>query len=121
MSFFERYFAAMDGPEPLSSLDLVADDVRFAIFWTTGAERRSSQFVGGRAELKDFLEAGDMQGWAHHVTRVAVVDGVELALGETRRDDGERIATFIAAAEFDDDGRMSRYMVARTPAIDFGS
>src|SRR5215211_6619552 len=27
MTFFERYFAALDGPEPYSSLGLVADDL----------------------------------------------------------------------------------------------
>jgi hypothetical protein len=26
MSFFERYFAALDGPDPHASLELVADD-----------------------------------------------------------------------------------------------
>jgi hypothetical protein len=42
---------------------------------------------------------------------------VEFALGETRYDDsGERIGTFLAVAQLDDDGRMRRYMVARTPA-----
>jgi hypothetical protein len=70
MSFFERYFAALDGPDPHSSLDLVADEV---------------------------------------------------ALGETRRDSGERIGTFLAVAQLDDAGRMTRYMVARTPAIAFES
>ena len=33
MSFFERYFAALDGPDPHSSLELVADDVEFSIQW----------------------------------------------------------------------------------------
>jgi hypothetical protein len=119
MSFFERYFAALDGPEPFSSLDMVAEDVEFAILWAAGADRKSTQVVGGREQLESFIDAGDMRGWAHHVTRVAVVDGVELALGETRREDGERIGTFLVAAELDDEGRMSRYLVARSPAIGF--
>ena len=72
MTFFERYFAALDGPDPHSSLELVADDVEFA-------------------------------------------------LGETRHDSGERIGTFLAVAQLDADGRMARYMVARSPAIAFAS
>jgi hypothetical protein len=45
---------------------------------------------------------------------------VEFALGETRWDDsGERIGTFLAVAELDEQGRMRRYMVARTPALEF--
>ena len=40
MSFFERYFAALDGPDPHSSLELVADDVEFAIQWADGERPR---------------------------------------------------------------------------------
>jgi ketosteroid isomerase-like protein len=119
MSFFERYFAALDGPDPHSSLALVADDVEFSIQWASGADRASRQFVGGRAELRAFIDAGDLGGWAHHVLHGAVAGDTEFALGETRTDGGERIGTFLAVAELDGDGRMVRYMVARTPAIAF--
>jgi hypothetical protein len=44
---------------------------------------------------------------------------IEFALGETRYDSGERIGTFLAAAQLDGDGRMVRYMVARSPAVAF--
>jgi hypothetical protein len=119
MSFFERYFAALDGPDPQSSLELVAEDVEFSIQWARDAER-SRQFVGGRAELRAFIDAGDTSGWAHHVLQSAVTGDVEFALGETRYDDGgERIGTFLAVAELDADGRMVRYMVARSPALAF--
>jgi ketosteroid isomerase-like protein len=119
MSFFERYFAALDGPDPHSSLDLVAEDVEFAIQWARGADRDSRQFVGGRTELRAFIDAGDMSDWAHHVLFSGGDGVVEFALGETRRDSGERIGTFLAVAQLDDAGRMVRYMVARTPAIAF--
>ena len=47
---------------------------------------------------------------------------VEFALGETRWDEsGEHIGTFLAVAQLGDDGRMRRYMVARTPALAFPS
>jgi hypothetical protein len=121
MSFFERYFAALDGPDPHSSLDLVADEVEFSIQWARGTDRNSRQFVGGRAELRAFIDAGDMSDWAHHVLSSGGDGTVEFALGETRRDSGERIGTFLAVAQLDDAGRMTRYMVARTPAIAFES
>jgi hypothetical protein len=120
MSFFERYFARLDGPDPYSSLELVAPDVEFSIQWAAAADRKSSQFLGGLDQLRGFIDAGDMEGWAHHVT-VSGTDGdVEFALGETRWDDsGERIGTFLAVAQLDDEGRMRRYMVARSPALAF--
>jgi hypothetical protein len=120
MTFFERYFEALDGPDPQSSLDLVAEDVEFSIQWAAGSDRKSSQFVGGLEELRGFIDAGDMGGWAHHVLWSGVDGGMEFALGETRYDDsGERIGTFLAVAQLDDSGRMRRYMVARSPALAF--
>jgi hypothetical protein len=120
MSFFARYFAALDGPDPYSSLDMVADDLEFAIEWAAGSDRKGFQITGGRAELRAFIDAGERGEWAHHVLHSATGEQTEFALGETRRPDGERVATFVAAAEFGDDGRMRRYLVARTPAIVFG-
>ena len=68
------------------------------------------------------IEAGgDMAGWAHHILFSTVVDGTEFAQGETRTDAGERLGTFLCSAQFDADGRMSRYLVARSPAIAFAA
>jgi hypothetical protein len=120
MTYFERYFERLDGPDPHSSLDLVSEDVEFSIQWASGSDRRSSQFLGGRDELRGFLDAGDTEGWAHHVVWSAVQGDVEFALGETRWDEsGERIGTFLCVAQLDGDGRMRRYMVARSPAMGF--
>ena len=116
----ERYFAALDGPDPHSSLELVSDDVEFALQWAHGADRKSTQVLGGVAELRAFIDAGDMSNWAHYVLRSQDDGPVAFALGETRYDSGERIGTFLAVAELDADGRMRKYLVARTPAIDFG-
>jgi ketosteroid isomerase-like protein len=121
VTFFERYFAALDGPDPHSSLELVSDDVEFSIQWAPGADRKSRQFTGGVDELRGFIDAGDMSGWAHHVLFGGANGDVEFALGETRTDGGERIGTFLAVAQLDGDGRMVRYMVARSPAIAFPS
>ena len=119
MTFFERYFAALDGPDPHSSLELVADDAEFTIQWADGADAKSRQFVGGREELRRFIDAGDMRDWAHHVLVSGTAGDVEFALGETRYDDGTRIGTFLAVAQLDAEGRMVKYMVARSPAIAF--
>ena len=120
MTFFERYFERLDGPDPHSSLELVAAEVEFSIQWAADASRKSSQFLGGLTELRGFIDAGDTDGWAHHVVHTGVNGDVEFALGETRWDDsGEHIGTFLAVAQLDDSGRMRRYMVARSPALAF--
>jgi len=119
MNFFERYFERLDGPDPHSSLELVAPDVEFSIQWAAGDDRRSSQFVGGREELRGFIDLGDMEGWAHYVVFSGADGDVEFALGETRYDSGERIGTFLAVAQLDGEGRMLRYMVARSPVLEF--
>ena len=118
-TFFERYFELLDGPDPYSSLELVAEDVEFSIQWAADDSRKSSQFLGGLAELRGFVDAGDMEGWAHYVVHSGASGDVEFALGETRWDSGERIGTFLAVAELDESGRMRRYMVARSPALAF--
>jgi hypothetical protein len=117
--FFERYFELLDGSDPYSSLQLVAEDVEFSIQWAADDSRKSSQFVGGLEQLRGFIDAGDMDGWAHYVLHGGVSGDVEFALGETRWDSGERIGTFLAVAHLDEAGKMRRYMVARSPVLAF--
>ena len=119
MTFFERYFEALDGPDPHASLELVADDIEFVIQWASGADRKSTQILGGIAELWAFIDAGEISDWAHYVLHSSEAAGVAFALGETRFDNGARIGTFLAVAQLDADGRMRRYLVSRTPAIAF--
>lgn len=117
--FFARYFEALDGAEPLSALEMVAEDSEFAILFATDEGHKAGHFLGGPAELKRFTEAGDMSGWAHHILASARVGDIEFVLGETRTDEGEFIGTFVSAVELDGEGRMERYVVGRSPAIRF--
>jgi hypothetical protein len=117
--FFDRYFEALDGPDPLSALELISSQFEFAILFSTKTDERSRQFVGGPDELRAFTEAGDMTGWAHHILNRAVIDGVEIVLGETRRNDGTHLGTFVNAARLDDEGRMTHYLTARSPGLQF--
>ena len=117
MSFFERYFAALDGPEPRSALELVSEDLRFAALFSTDASSQNRQFLGGRKELAAYIEQRGNPGWRHHIMGAAVDDGVELAWGETRYADGRLAATFVGAARLDADGKLERYITGRTPAV----
>jgi hypothetical protein len=121
VGFFARYFAALDGDEPLSALEMVADDAEFAILFATDGGRKAGHFLGGPDELRKFTLAGDMDGWAHHILAASRFDDVELVLGETRTDEGEFIGSFICVAELDSAGKMKRYMTGRSPRIRFSS
>jgi hypothetical protein len=118
-SFFERFFAALDGHEPESAMAFVADELEFAILWAPETDTRSRQFLGGPDDLRAFTAAGDMDGWEHHILHWSREGSTELALGETRWSDGRHIGTFVCAAELDDHGRMRRYLVGRSPALRF--
>jgi len=118
-SFFHRFFAAIDGEDPSAAWELLSDELEFAILWASDDGSRSRQFLGSIEELRSFTAAGDRDGWAHYVLHVSREGSTELALGETRWDDGSHIGTFICAAELDGDGRMRRYLVGRSPALRF--
>lgn len=118
-TFFTRYFDALDGDDPLSALELVADDAEVALLFATDLDHPAGHFIGGREELRRFTSAGDMRGWAHYILASATVGNVELALGETRTSGGEVLGTFVTACEVDGEGRMKRYLVGRSPGIRF--
>jgi hypothetical protein len=117
--FFARYFAALDGDEPLKAMDMVDEDAEFAILWAPDDDREASHFRGGLPDLTRFTEAGDTDGWGHRILASARIGDIELVLGETRTDDGDFIGTFVTAVELDADGRMKRYLVGRSPGIRF--
>jgi ketosteroid isomerase-like protein len=116
-SFFHGFFEALDAEDGEAAMQYVADDMEFAILWASDTGRQSKQFTGGPEQLRAFTAAGDRGGWAHYILHVSREGNTEIALGETRWDDGRHIGTFVAAAELDADGRMRRYLVGRSPAL----
>jgi hypothetical protein len=120
-SFFQRFFAALDGSDPESAMAYLADELQFAILWAPDAGSRSRHFTGGPAELRSFTVAGDTTGWTHHILQVSREGATEIALGETRWDaDGTHIGSFVAAGELNADGLMTKYLVGRSPVLRFG-
>jgi hypothetical protein len=117
--FFERYFAALDGPDPRSVLDMVSEDLRFALLFSTDASSHNRQFLGGREELAAYVEQRGTPGWRHHILGAAVDGDVELAWGETRYADGSLAGTFVGAGRLDPDGKLEHYITGRTPAVRF--
>jgi len=66
------------------------------------------------------LEAQFEEGWRAGTERIAAEFG---GWGSRlhRTDDGAFIGTFVTAVELDDEGRMKRYIVGRSPGIQFKS
>jgi hypothetical protein len=112
-----RFYQLLDGPHPEHSLDMLADDLRFSILFSTESGQ-ARDFAGGRAEFDAYMAQRGTPAWTHHVLLDSEHDRAELAFGETRQD-GAVVATFVAAIRLDADGRISRYIVGRSPAVAF--
>ena len=115
-SMLRRMYEVIDGPEPERCRDLLADDLRFAIVFSTGEV--AEDFAGGREAFDAYLAQRDAPAWTHHVLSESSHGAVELVLGETRLD-GSPLATFVAAARVDGGGWIDRYVVGRSPAVLF--
>ena len=111
-----RMYEVIDGLEPERCRELLADDLRFSIVFSTG--ERAEDFAGGREAFDTYLAQRDAPAWTHHVLTGSSTGGIELVLGETRVD-GAPLATFVAAARVDAAGLVDRYVVGRSPAVLF--
>ena len=112
-----RMYELLDGPQPERSLELLSAQLRFSIVFSQGPGD-ARDFAGGRAEFDGYMAQRGAPAWTHHVVAESFDGRVEIVLGETRRD-GAPVATFVAAARVDADGRIDRYMVGRSPAVLF--
>jgi hypothetical protein len=113
MSTLARYYARLEGREPGDPLELVADELRFAI------NLPDTQFSGGRAELRAYVDGRGPTRRHHHIVHCAREGAVEYLIGEVQ-EHGEVQAGFVAAAEFDGDGRLFRYLVTMSADVTFG-
>jgi hypothetical protein len=112
-----RLLEVIDGPDPGRCRELLAADLRFSIVFSNGA-RAAQDFAGGRPAFDGYLAQRGAPTWTHHVLTESADGAVEVVLGETRQD-GVPLATFVAAARVDADGRIDRYIVGRSPAVLF--
>src|SRR3954453_19898468 len=112
-----RFFEILDGPDGERSLEMLSDDMRFSIVFAT-APPQAHGFSGGRAEFDGYMRQRGAPTWIHHVLAESPEGDVELVLGETRQD-GQVVATFVAAIRLDEAGRISRYIVGRSPGVAF--
>jgi ketosteroid isomerase-like protein len=111
-----RFYEVLDGPDAERTVDMLADDLRVSILFSDGETAR--EFEGGWAEYDAYMSQRGAPTWTHHVLAELVQGDVEVVLGETRQD-GRQLASFVAAVQLDDDGRICRYLVGRSPAVLF--
>ncbi|GAA4102822.1 hypothetical protein ACFFOS_03645 [Nocardioides kongjuensis] len=111
------WFEIMDSTTPERVLDMITDDFRLSILFSTGD--RAAEFDGDRAGLEVYLAQREVSVLTHHVLQGARIDGTELVLGETRRD-GAFEASFNASAQLTGDGaRVRRLLICRSPKVRF--
>lgn len=108
----EEYYGRLDGPDPLSGLDLVSPDVEFLIA-IPGQDVRGS----GRADLEAYVAGRPAVGRRHQVRRSSVDGDLEMVHGVVTEADGRGTGSFTATALVED-GRVVRYQAFFRP--DFG-
>jgi hypothetical protein len=113
-----RWFSTMDSDTPEKVLDFISDDFQLSIVFSGGAGGPLTDFSGDRAALIGYLEQR-----LKDVRRHAVLSGVrsgdeELVLGEVTRGSLWE-ASFVAAAKVNDEGRVSRLLIGRSPGARF--
>lgn len=111
------WFEIMDSTTPERVLDMITDDFRLSILFSTGD--KAAEFEGDRAGLEVYLAQREVSVLTHHLLQGAVVDDTELVLGETRRD-GAFEASFNASAQLSEHSeKVRRLLICRSPWVRF--
>jgi hypothetical protein len=111
------WFEIMDSTTPERVLDMITDDFRLSILFSTGDQ--AAEFQGDRAGLEVYLAQREVSVLTHHILQGDRVGDTELVLGETRRGDAFE-ASFNASAQLTADGqRVRRLLICRSPQVRF--
>ncbi|MBA8958650.1 hypothetical protein JOJ86_001941 [Rhodococcus percolatus] len=113
------WFAIMDSDDPDRVLNMITDDFRMSVQFSTGGGN-AAEFVGDRAGLVEYLQQREKSVLVHEILAGARVGEVELALGRTTRN-GNFEASFNTSAQLDGSGRVRRLLICRTPELAFMS
>jgi len=115
--FLARWFAIMDSDSASDVLDLISDDFRLSIVFST-SPGEAQDFSGDRDALVVYLKQRERGTRTHHELAASASDGSELFLGEVRRG-GVFEASFVAAGRIGGSGRLERLLISRSPAVRF--
>jgi hypothetical protein len=100
----DDYFARLDGPEPLSGLDLVEPDVEFLIA-LPGREVAGT----GRDELGDYIAGRPAVGRRHKILRRSADGDLEMVYGVVTEGDGRGTGSFVSVALISPGEKLARY------------
>jgi hypothetical protein len=111
-----RYLETLDS-SPLEVLPLLAPGFTFSVLWSD--EAGAKEFAGGLDELHEYLAQRDPEGHLHHVLGSVRLGRTEFLFGRTTRH-GKPLATFVNAADVDEEGRLQNLFGARTTTLELG-
>jgi hypothetical protein len=112
----QTYLETLD-VAPLDVLPMLAPGFTFSVLWAD--ETGAKEFAGGLDEFHGYLEQRDPEGHLHHVLGAARFGRTEILFGRTSRN-GKPLASFVNAADIDDQGRLENFFGARTTTLSFG-
>ncbi len=119
-SIIARWYDVVDGVVDADPEDLLSDDFYFEMVYPAMGNAPAERIVGGIEEYRRFRhqlysrpEGPPTRASAserrHYIRTIEEIDGVEFMLGEATG--GRRQGTILAAAQKDEQGRMTRYLV----------
>ncbi|BBG02719.1 MULTISPECIES: hypothetical protein [Pseudonocardia] len=106
------YYSRLDGPEPLSGLDLVEPDVEFLIALPNGEVTGS-----GRDDLAAYVSGRPPVGRKHAVLRSSADGDLEMVYGVVTERDGRGTGAFSAVALVSPNGLVARYQAFFHPSF----
>lgn len=98
------YFARLDGPDPMSGLELAEPDVEFLLALPDREVRGS-----GRDDLGAYLAGRPAVGRKHVVLRSCVDGDLEMVYGIVTEGDGHGTGSFVSVGLVSSAGRLARY------------
>jgi hypothetical protein len=98
------YFARLDGPDPMSGLELAEPDVEFLLALPDREVRGS-----GRDDLGAYLASRPPVGRKHVILRSCVDRDLEMVYGVVTEGDGKGTGSFVSTALVSPAGRLARY------------
>ena len=123
-----RFFDRLDGLEAGLPEDLLAADFQFEMVFPGLGGGPDERISGGKEDFRKFMEGIRARGQTsalapgvdrrHHIRTLELIDGVEFMLGKAIG--GRRNGTILAAAEANDEGLMTRYVVVMS-SVPFGA